>query len=194
MSCNAELFDRVVFEATFTDVKITKADYAQLDKITRLALMIYENGDIQYLQKMVQKLPEIYNTQPERLVPLCKDLIKRCDSLISNLEILEEEFKHRGDLAGYKKNVKGMQIIQLIGTLIIVAVSSLLQLEIPFIAAGGTVYNAFFISKNQMMDAKDMDIYKAYKKIKKEDPLTLCQTNIANLKIMRRNLRLLISS
>ena len=49
MSCNAELFDRVVFEATFTDVKITKADYAQLDKITRLALMIYENGDIQYL-------------------------------------------------------------------------------------------------------------------------------------------------
>lgn len=97
MSCNADLFDRVVFEATFTDVKITKADYAQLDKITRLALMIYENGDIQYLQKMVQKLPEIYDTQPERLVPLCKDLIKKCDTLISNLEILEEEFKHRGD-------------------------------------------------------------------------------------------------
>lgn len=194
MNAQNAIFDSIVFEAVYTDKVLTKADYRNLDRISKIAMDIYESGDIQEIRKGVQALPQIYEKTPEKLKPTCRILIDKCDAVLSNLEILEKEFEHKGDLKGYNKNMVLNQIVQVIGTVIIITLSSLLQIEIPFITAGGSLYNGYFIGKKMMRDAKDMDVYKAYSKLKNEDPLTIVRNNIQNLNLIRRNLTMILNS
>lgn len=188
------VFDMVVLEAVYSDKKLTAGDIKSLDKISKIAMDIYDSGDIQDIRKGVQKLPELYEKDPESVKKACRLLIKKCDIVISDLEILEEEFKHKGDLKGYKKSMAISNVIQLISTTIMVIIAGLLQIEPKFIASGGGLYSAFYIGKQRMIDAKDMDVYKEYSKFKNEDPLTLVTINIQNLKIIRRNLVMILNS
>lgn len=188
------VFDMVVLEAVYSDKKLTAGDIKSLDKISKIAMDIYDSGDIQDIRKGVQKLPELYEKDPESVKKACRLLIKKCDIVISDLEVLEEEFKHKGDLKGYRRSMAISNVIQLISTTIMVIIAGLLQIEPKFIASGGGLYSAFYIGKQKMIDAKDMDVYKEYSKIKNEDPLTLVTINIQNLKIIRRNLVMILNS
>lgn len=187
-------FDRVVMEAVYTDMPITKEEVKNLDKISAIAYDIYQSGDIQYIEKGVQKLPDLYEKDPKRTVSFCKELIKRCDSVIHNLESLEEEFQHRGDYQRYKKDSYLSIIVQTIGTTIIIILSSLMQIEIPYIVGGGALYNAAFASSRNVRKAKDMNVYKEYSKLKNEDPLTVVRANIQNVKQIRRNLVMIVNA
>lgn len=187
-------FDRVVMEAVYTDMPITPSEVKNLDKISKIAYDIYQSGDIQDIEKGIQSLPNLYDKDPSKVTPFCKQLIKKCDAVLANLESLEAEFMHKGDYRKYKKDSYLSIIVQTIGTTLIVILSSLAQVEIPYIVGGGALYNAAFASSRNIRDAKDMNVYKEYSKLKNEDPLTVVRANIQNVKQIRRNLKMIIDS
>lgn len=191
---NDEVFDRIVMEAIYSDTKLSAGDIKNLDSTEKIALMIYDSGDIQAIKNAIKQLPEINEKDPKEAKAVSKMIIKKIDVVIGNLERLKEEFKHRGNYDKYKRDKRLNMILQCIGTTLMVAVTALLSIEIPYVVAAGGAFNTYFVLKDGTVKADDMEIYRQYAKLKNKDPLKVCQYYIDDLYNLRKLITIAMTS